>query len=116
MRLLLEPARAELVRAFVREACLCEGVGLTTARLIAEDTAQAWQALCSLGSGHEHVRIQVLCSGQDVSIRVILPGHARFANIAASLAGHVRKEVGISWRERGIDEWEVCVHRGVTEQ
>jgi hypothetical protein len=116
MRLLLEPARAELVRAFVREACLCEGVGLTTAGLIADDTARAWQALCSTGSGQERACIQVLCAGQDVSSRVILPGHARFANIAASLAGHVREEAGISWREHGIDEWEVCVHRSLTEQ
>src|SRR5215207_3248583 len=116
MRLLLEPARAELVRAFVREACLCEGVGLTTAGLIADDTARAWQALCSIGSGQERACIQVLCAGQDVSSRVILPGHARFANIAASLACHVREAAGISWREHGIDEWEVCVHRSLTEQ
>src|SRR5215207_7367418 len=116
MRLLLEPARAELVRAFVREACLCEGVGLTTAGLIVDDTARAWQALCSTGSGQERACIQVLCAGQDVSSRVILPGHARFANLAASLAGHVREEAGISWREHGIDEWEVCVHRSLTEQ
>src|SRR5215207_8982267 len=107
MRLLLEPARAELVRAFVREDRMCESVGLTTAGLIADDTARAWQALCSTGSGQERACIQVLCAGQDVSRRFILPGHARFANSAASFAGRVREEAAISWRERGLDEWEV---------
>jgi hypothetical protein len=116
VRLVLEPARAELVRAFVRESCLCEDVSLTVAGLIAEDTAQVWQALCGLGSGHERTRIQVLCSRKNVSSRVILPGHARFARVPACLVGHIRADAGVSWREHGIDEWEVCIHRGLTEQ
>lgn len=115
-RLVLEPARAELVRAFVRESCLCEDVSLTVAGLIAEDTAQVWQALCGLGSGHERTRIQILCSRKNVSSRVILPGHSRFARVPACLVGHIRADAGVSWREHGIDEWEVCIHRGLTEQ
>jgi hypothetical protein len=40
--LVLEPARRELVRAFVREASLAESVPVSVASLIADDTAQAW--------------------------------------------------------------------------
>jgi hypothetical protein len=42
MRLVLESARAELVRAFVREAFLGDGISATVAGLIAEDPADAW--------------------------------------------------------------------------
>ena len=41
LQLALEPARGELVRAFVREASLVEGVPVSVASLIADDTAQA---------------------------------------------------------------------------
>ena len=52
LKLALEPEHRELVRAFVREASLAEGISLSTASLIADDTAQAWQALCGR-SGRE---------------------------------------------------------------
>src|SRR5215216_1734211 len=109
LKLVLEPARGELVRTFVREACLCEDVPVPIAGLIADDTAQAWQALCTLGSGREHARIQILYSGQVVRSQVFLPGHSRFSKIAACLVGHVRADAGISWREHGIDGWEVSI-------
>ena len=38
LQLVLEPARRELVRAFVREASLAEGVPVSVASLIADDT------------------------------------------------------------------------------
>ncbi len=116
MRLLFEPERVELVRAFVREACLSEGVSPAISGLIAEDSAQTWQALCSLRSGSDRVRLQILCSRKDVSSRLILRGYSRFSKIADCLSGRVRAGTGISWREHGIDEWEVCVHHGLTEQ
>ena len=115
MRLPLEPARGELVRAFVREACLCEGVHVTSAGPIANDTADAWQVLCTLTPGRERARIQVLCSGNDVSSRVILPSDVR-ANLVRSLAGRLREDVAISWRERGIDACEICLRRSLSEQ
>jgi hypothetical protein len=49
LQLVLEPARGELVRAFVREASLAEGVPASIASLIADDTTQAWLALCAQG-------------------------------------------------------------------
>jgi N-acetylglutamate synthase-like GNAT family acetyltransferase len=116
MRLLLEPARVELVRSFVREVCLCEGVSLTAAGLLAEETSQAWRALCTLGSGHERARIRIRFSGSDVSSQVILPGHSRFSKIAECLIGRLRADTGIAWCEHGIDAWEVCVHRGLADQ
>ena len=53
LQLALEPARGELVRAFVREASLADGVPVAVANLIADDAAQAWVALCTPGSDRE---------------------------------------------------------------
>ncbi len=89
LQLVLEPARGELVRAFVREAALAEGVALSVAGLIADDTVQVWLALCTAGSGHERARIALLCARQDVRTRILLHGHARFSNVVASLAGRI---------------------------
>ncbi len=61
LQLVLEPARRELVRAFVREASLAEGVPVSVASLIADDTTQAWLALCTPGSGRERARIALVC-------------------------------------------------------
>ena len=114
LQLVLEPARGELVRAFVREASLAEDVAMPVASLLAEDTAQAWLALCTLGSGHERARIVLLCSHRDVRARILLPGHSRFSNVAAALAGRIGRDAGISCHEHGIDGWEVSLHRSLT--
>ena len=114
LQLVLEPARGELVRAFVREASLAEGVPASIASLIADDTAQAWLAICAHGSHLDRARIALMCSHRDVKARILLHGHARFANIAASLAGRIRRDAGISCRAHGIDGWEISLHRGLT--
>src|SRR4051794_26049620 len=113
LRVLLERGRAGLVRAVVREARLSEGVSPAISGLIADDTAQIWQALCRLGSGSDRVRLEILCSRKDVRSRLTLPGHARFSKIADCLSGRMRADAGISWRERGIDGWEVAIHRSL---
>jgi len=113
LQLVLEPARGELVRAFVREASL-EGVPASVASLIADDTAQTWLAICAQGSPLDRARIALMCSHRDVKARILLHGHARFANIAASLAGRIRRDAGISCRAHGIDGWEISLHRGLT--
>jgi len=110
----LEPARSELVRAFVREAALAEDVPLSVASLLAEDTAQAWLALCTQGTGHEHCHIILQHSRRDIRTRILLPGYSRFANVAAALAGRVQRDAGISCHERGIDGWEVSLHRSLS--
>src|SRR5258708_1479759 len=114
LQLVLEPARRELVRAFVREASLAEGVSVSVASLIADDTAQTWLALCTPGSGRERARIALVCSHWEVRTTILLHGHSRFSNVAASLAGDIRRDAGISCREHGIDGWEVSLHRSLT--
>ena len=113
LQLVLEPARGEVVRAFVREASLAEGVPVAVANLIADDAAQAWAALCMAGSDRERIRIALACSHKDVRTRILLHGHSRFSNVVAALAGQVRRDAGISCHEHGIDGWEVSLHRGL---
>ena len=100
---MLEPARGEVVRAFVREASLAEGVPVAVANLIADDAAQAWAALCMAGSDRERIRIALACSHKDVRTRILLHGHSQFSNVVAALAGQVRRDAGISCHEHGID-------------
>jgi RimJ/RimL family protein N-acetyltransferase len=113
LQLVLEPALGEVLRAFVREASLAEGVPVPVANLIADDAAQAWLALCAPESDRERVHIALLCSHQDVRTRILLHGHSRFSSIVASLAGRVRPDAGISCREHGIDGWAVSLHRSL---
>src|SRR5438309_796396 len=76
LQLVLEAALRELVRAFVREASLAEGVPVSVASLIADDTAQVWLALCTPGSGRDRARIALVCSHRkftkegEVALRV----------------------------------------------
>jgi hypothetical protein len=112
LQALLGPAQVELLRAFVRESALAEGVSGPTATLIADDTAQVWAALCVPGAARAHVTVTSACN--DVRSRIVLQGHSRFSSVIASLAGRIRPEAGVSWRERGIDAWEISVHRRLT--
>jgi hypothetical protein len=114
LQLALEPARSELVRAFVREASLAEGVAAPVASLIADDTAQAWMALCAPGAGRGRTRVALTCSHREVTARILLHGHSRFSGVVASLAGRIRPDAGISCHEHGIDGWEISLHRSLT--
>lgn len=111
LHLLLAPTHSELVRAFVREAALAEDVPAAVANPLAEDAAEVWLALCGLGSGRDRARMIVLCPRRDLKVRILLPGYARFSNVAAALAGRLRNDAGISCHEHGIDGWEVSLHR-----
>jgi hypothetical protein len=112
---MLDPARNDLVRAFVREAALAEGVPPSCASLIADDSAQAWQVLSAQATGHERAHVALSVSRRDVQARIALSGHSRFAHVVTSLSGRLRPDAGISFRERGIDGWEVSIHRSLTE-
>jgi hypothetical protein len=114
LQLALEPARGELVRAFVREASLAEDVPASVASLMANDTAQAWLAICAQGSHLDRARVAVMRSHRDVKTRILLQGHSRISNIAASLAGRIRCGAGIACRAHGIDGWEISLHRSLT--
>src|SRR6185437_3601444 len=104
----------ELVRAFVREAALAEAVPARVASLIADDSVEAWQALCLPDSPRQRAGIELLCSRGDVRARILLQGHSRFSHVVASLAGRIRRDAGVSCHEHGIDGWEVSVHRSLT--
>ena len=116
LQLSLDLSRSELVRAFIREAALAEGALPAAASIIAEDTLEAWPALCAAASTPERARIIVSCSHREVRSRILLQGHSRFSSIVASLATRVRRDAGLSYRERGIDGWEVSVHRGLDQE
>ncbi len=114
LRLMLDPARIDLVRAFVREAALAEAVPVSCASLIADDSAEAWLALCNGASGQDRVHIALSVSRRDVRVSIGLSGHSRFAKVVASLGGRLRPDAGISCRESGIDGWDVSLHRSLS--
>jgi hypothetical protein len=114
LQLMLDAGHSELVRAFVREAALSEGVPVSCANLIADDSAEAWLAL-STGASGERVHIALSVSRRDVTAKILLPGHSRFATVVASLSGRLRPDAGISCRESGIDGWEVSLHRSLSD-
>jgi RimJ/RimL family protein N-acetyltransferase len=114
LQLALESSRGDLVRAFIREASLADGVAASVASLIADDTAHAWLAICTQGSPLDDARIALMRSHRDVKARILLHGHSRFSNIAASLVGRIRRDAGISCHAHGIDGWEISLHRSLT--
>ena len=110
----LGAAHNELIRSFVREAALAEGASLSCAGLIADDSLAVWQALSTDQSDHERASVTLSCSQREVTVRMVLHGHSRFARIVASLGQKLRPDAGIACRERGIDSWEVSLHRSLT--
>ena len=116
LQLSLNLTRSELVRAFIREAALAEGVLPATASFIAEDSLEVWSALCALASTRERAHVIVSCSHREVRSRILLQGHSRFSAIVASLAARIRRDAGLSYRERGIDGWELSLHRSLNEE
>ena len=111
LRVALESGRGELVRTFVREACLCEDVPQGTANSLAEDASAIWRGLCENESS-DAVRILPLCSGQNVKVRILLPGYSRFSAIVTrgrSIPGNS----AIAWRPHGIDGWELSLQHRV---
>jgi Acetyltransferase (GNAT) family len=110
LRVALEPSRGELVRTFVREACLSEDVPQATANSIAEDASAIWRGLCDKASS-DAVRILSRCSGQNVKIRILLHGYSRFSAILSE-GMRIPANAAVAWRPHGIDGWELCLqHR-----
>lgn len=108
-------ARSDLVRAFIREAALAEGVSLARASLIADDGTAAWQALSADATGRDHVRVSVSCAHRQVHVRIMLHGHSRFADVIASLGQRLQPGAGVAYHESGIDGWEVSLARSLTD-
>jgi hypothetical protein len=64
LRVALERNREELVRSFVREACLCDEITLGIATSAADHTAEVWRALCHQALP-EPVRLLAHSSGHE---------------------------------------------------
>lgn len=112
LRLSMEAEGGELLRAFVREAALVEGTPPLTASQIAADAAETWQALCQSRTGPERAAIVLSTSKREVRARILLAGYSRFSAILPSLGAQVRRDAGLSYKERGVDGWEIALHRG----
>jgi hypothetical protein len=103
LRVALERNRGELVRSFVREACLCDEIPLAIATSAADHTAEVWRALCEQASP-EPVRLLTDSSGHELKIRILLRGYSRFSALAFQ-DRRLRADAAIAWRPRGIDGW-----------
>ncbi|MCX7348699.1 MAG: hypothetical protein NTZ54_03980 [Alphaproteobacteria bacterium] len=115
LQLVLGVHHAEVLRSFVREAALAEGIPATSASLVATDCAVAWQALSAIEDVKERVHVDLHVLHNEVRARFLLRGHTRFAQIIASLGGRLPQGAGISCRESGIDGWEILLHRNLAE-
>lgn len=113
LHLSLAETHTELVRGFVREAALAEGIPLASASLVAGDSAESWQVLAANSAGGERARVIVSFPREDVRVRVMLPGHARFVGMAAALKSRLPQGACLSFREHGIDGWELKLDRSL---
>lgn len=113
LRLSMEAQGGELLRAFVREASLVEGVPAETASMIAADAEQTWHMLCQSSTGPERASVLLSSEKREVRARILLNGHSRFSAILPSLGAQLRRDAGVSYRERGVDGWEIALHRSV---
>ena len=113
LRRSMDAEGGELLRAFVREASLVEGVPATAASLIAADAEEIWRILCQSNTGPERASVLLSSSKREVRARILLNGHSRFSAILPSLGAHLRPDAGVSHRERGVDGWEIALHRSV---
>ncbi|MGD9544921.1 MAG: hypothetical protein AB7F41_11555 [Methylocystis sp.] len=113
LRLSLAAEGGELLRAFVREASLVEGVPPMVASLIAADAEQIWRLLCLPRANADRATVLLSSSRGEARAQILLNGHSRFSAILPSLAAHVRRDAGLSYRERGVDGWEITLHRSL---
>ncbi|MEF3365324.1 hypothetical protein V3H18_02120 [Methylocystis sp. 9N] len=113
LRLSMESDGGDLVRAFIREAALADGVSPTISSLIAADAQETWLALCQSHPGRERASVVLSSSRGEVRARIQLKGHSRFSAIVASLGDRMRRDAALSYRERGVDGWEITLHRGL---
>lgn len=115
LQLLLEPGLSEVLRAFVREAALADDAPPPLATMIADDAVEVWLALGAKASGREHAHVSLASARGELCAKIRLQGHSRFSSTIASLAGRLRHGGGVSHRERGVDGWEVSIHRSASD-
>jgi GNAT superfamily N-acetyltransferase len=105
----LDSRFGELVRAFVRETSMSEEASTELATNAAGVLAQAWERLCGSVTSSERVEIRILLTASGIETRAHLRGLSRFRGLLpllGDLSGHA---IDISWRECGIDGWELTI-------
>jgi len=115
LQLTLGTSHEEVLRTFVREVALAEGIPAASASFIAADCAATWQALSAIGDANERVHVSLHVRHDEVRARLLLKGHTRFAQVVSSLGRRLPQGAGISCRESGIDGWEILLHRSLLE-
>ena len=96
LQLTLQSAYSDLVRAFVREAALAEGVPVSCASLIADDSAEAWLALSAVSPGRERAHIAI----------VVLPSR-RQCNDSAARKFSAFETRGVALRPLAARRWNL---------
>ena len=113
LQLTLGAPHEEVLRSFVRETALAEGIPAACAGLIAADCAATWQTLSAIADVNERIHVSLHALHGEVRARLLLKGHKRFAQVIASLGSRLPQGAGISSRESGIDGWEILLHRSL---
>jgi hypothetical protein len=111
IRLPLEFEGREVVRAFIREAALADHVPSAVSSAIAADASEIWHALCVPGAAADTACLFLSSTHTSTTVRFALKGHSRFSSILPQLAGRIRENAGLSYKELGIDGWEISLHR-----
>jgi len=107
----LDPRFGELVRAFVRETSVSEGVSLEFATDAAHAVVQAWERLCGGVDSPERADIRTRLTDCGIETSARLRGMSRFPGLLPLLGGLSGHAIDISWRECGIDGWELTLLR-----
>ena len=111
IRLPLEIESREVVRAFIREAALADHVPSAVSSAIAADASEIWQALCAPGAEADTASLYLSSTHTSTTVRFALKGHSRFSSVLPHLAGRIRENAGLSYKELGIDGWQISLHR-----
>lgn len=110
LRLDLEVGTGELVRAFVREAALAEEVSLIIASRMADGVVLVWKELCRHHGAGRRARLSAVAQSKEITTRISVTGHDKFSPFMPSLFTDLPADLGFSYRESGIDGWEVTLH------
>ncbi|WP_421693593.1 hypothetical protein [Aestuariivirga sp.] len=113
LQLALGAQHTEVLRSFVREVALADGIPASSAGLLATDCAVTWEALCTIEEVKERVHVSLRVLHDAVRARLLLRGHKRFAQAINSLEGRLPRGAGVSCHESGIDSWEILLHRSL---
>jgi len=111
LHLVLDPRHGELVRTFVRETSMSEGASAEFATAAARVVERAWEQLCDAVTSTERADIRTRLTSSGIETCARLRGMSRFPGLVPLLDGLSGDAIDVSWREWGIDGWELTVLR-----